>query len=486
MLEPISFEQLAEKAISPLPAKPASSCDRLVTGFVALAACAGAIGWYPNQKSQVAANRPEMSFAPSASEVAPKSSTVPARLDLCAVRSPVDTPKDERPWTMFPATPQLCDGVFPDGGEVAYDDVSIDLLDAKPANGEALNAIAQEPEAKKGAKDGPPPEPVAPTSGDELTPKHGTAEYAAVQVIFEQWNIAQPKIASAYSSQVAAYKRAGVPTPPVVHYAAAVALMQIGGVAYVRAEKEYLRLCEGHPLAVLALARVYLDDNDAARAAAAIESTFADARGGALPRAFHRSLEGYRLAMASFGSRPRAYTDRDRISRNARAEIEARGLNPEAREVHRMMSIEWENLLDEVESLVVDKRREFGRLEETIVANQRTIQVLTAQYNDLQNQPVAQEYLKQKQLELAALERQGAALETKNGNMIGRQKQLLEEIDAADKPRRWRFQASKFPWNVDDERARLTACKTPVEFYGDGWAYRAGIPTAMPRIPSPE
>jgi hypothetical protein len=63
----------------------------------------------------------------------------------------------------------------------------------------------------------------------------------------------------------------------------------------------------------------------------------------------------------------------------------------------------------------------------------------------------------------------------------------LKKYEAAETAKlTWRIWSARLPWNVEDELKRLTAGKSPAEYYGESWEYRPSLPDEFPKqIPAP-
>src|SRR5688572_16222515 len=80
----------------------------------------------------------------------------------------------------------------------------------------------------------PPPPPKQPDDAqavDALTAPLGTLAHKSVAAIFETWNSSHTRARAAIAAQTNVFRARKEPVPPVVHYAAAIVMMQIGAYA---------------------------------------------------------------------------------------------------------------------------------------------------------------------------------------------------------------------------------------------------------------
>src|SRR4051812_7207030 len=97
-----------------------------------------------------------------------------------------------------------------------------------------------------------PPEP--PQAADTLTAKLGTPEHKAVAAIFEAWNSSHTRARPAIKTAPDRYRAKKKQVPPVVYYAGALVMMQIGAYAAPDVESSLLPKAGDHPLVALAKA----------------------------------------------------------------------------------------------------------------------------------------------------------------------------------------------------------------------------------------
>src|SRR4051812_13460310 len=125
-----------------------------------------------------------------------------------------------------------------------------------------------------------PPEPPQPV--DTLTARLGTPEHKAVTAIFEAWNSTHTRARAAIKTQTDRYRAKKEQVPPVVQYAGALVMMQIGAYAAPDVESALLPKSGDHPLVSLAKARIAVREGDFDRATTSVDKAVDDKSAGVL------------------------------------------------------------------------------------------------------------------------------------------------------------------------------------------------------------
>jgi hypothetical protein len=137
----------------------------------------------------------------------------------------------------------------------------------------------------------PPPKPPEPADNvDPLTARLGTPEHKAVSAIFETWNSSHTRARAAIRMQTDGFRNRKQQTPPVVHYAAALVMMQIGAYAAPDVESVHLAKLGDHPLVSLAKARIAVREEDDALAEKLANQAVGDKRIGKLGEAMKEAV----------------------------------------------------------------------------------------------------------------------------------------------------------------------------------------------------
>src|SRR5262245_31709321 len=141
-----------------------------------------------------------------------------------------------------------------------------------------------------------PPEP--PQPAEMLTAKLGTPENKAVAAIFEAWNSTHTRARAAIKTATDRYRAKKEQVPPVVYYAGALVMMQIGAYAAPDVESSLLPKAGDHPLVSMAIARVAVREGDFERATKSADQAVDDKRCGELGAAMKEAV----VAMSKAGA----------------------------------------------------------------------------------------------------------------------------------------------------------------------------------------
>jgi len=318
----------------------------------------------------------------------------------------------------------------------------------------------------------PPPEP--PQPADSLTARVGSPEHKAIEAIFETWNSTHTRARAAIKLQTDRYRARKEQVPPVVQYAAALVMMQIGAHAAPDVESVHLAKVGDHPLAALAKARIAVREEDSARAAKEAEKAVGDKRAGVLGEAMKEAVKA--VAEPNAGKRK----GKSAPSRSETAE-QVLGLIEDAKAKLN------EDLEDErAEMRLLDARfkssgEELTRLNRELAWIQRqTAGILPngfrGYYSSVYERAAA---ITQTQQRIAAVEEERRHAQVRHAEL-----KKYEENEVAKMT--WRIWSARLPWNVDEERKRLSSGKSAEEYYSDKWEYKPSLPTEFPKqIPKP-
>lgn len=319
-----------------------------------------------------------------------------------------------------------------------------------------------------------PPKPEPPQPGDSLTAKVGSPEYKAISAIFETWNSTHTRARAAIKMQTDRYRAKREPVPAVVHYAAALVMMQIGAHAAPDVESVHLAKVGDHPLAALAKARIALREDDPARAAKEADKAVGDKRAGVLGEAMKDAIGA--VGEPTGGKRK----GKSSPTRSETAEAVV-GLIDDAK-----------TKLDED---LEDERAEMRLLDTRFRASGDELVRLQRELNWIQNQTAGilpngfSGYYSSVYERAAAITRcqqRIAAVEEERRRAQVRHAELktYEQNEVAKAT--WRMWSARLPWNVDEERKRLLAGKSAEEYYSSQWEYKPSLPTEFPKqIPKP-
>jgi hypothetical protein len=308
---------------------------------------------------------------------------------------------------------------------------------------------------------------------DPLTPKPGTAEEAAVRAILDAWNTSHTRARAAIKMQTDRYRSRKEQPPPVVHYAAAILMMQIGAHAAPDVDG-HLAKAGDHPVVSLAKARIAVREDDLERAAKSAADAAGDKRSGELGEAMQETIAAIQDPNPVRKARKSAKSPSSEASQVLQMVDDAKAkLNADLANVRAEM-----RLLD---SRYRASGEELVRLRNDLVWIQnQTAGVLPngfrGYYYSVYDRALA---ITQCQQRIAAVEEERRQAQVRHAQL---QKFEANEVAKAT----WRMWSARLPWNVEDERKRLLAGKTPAEYYGSTWVYKPSLPNEFPRqIPKP-
>jgi hypothetical protein len=319
-----------------------------------------------------------------------------------------------------------------------------------------------------------PPIPEPPQPGDSLTAKVGSPEHKAISAIFETWNSTHTRARAAIKMQTDRYRAKKEPVPPVVHYAAALVMMQIGAHAAPDVESVHLAKVGDHPLAALARSRIALREDDAARAAKEAESAVGDKRAGILGEAMKEAVSA--VGEPKGGKRK----GKSRATRSETAE-QVLGLIDDAKT----------KLNEDLE----DERAEMRLLDSRFRASGEELARLQRELNWIQNQTAGilpngftgyYSSVYERAAAITRCQQRIAAVEQERRNAQVRHAELKKYEQNEVAKATWRMWSARLPWNVDEERKRLLAGKSAEDYYSSQWEYKPSLPTEFPKqIPKP-
>jgi len=305
-------------------------------------------------------------------------------------------------------------------------------------------------------------------SGESLTARVGTPEHKAITAIFETWNTTHTRARAAIRLQQDRFRAQKTPVPPVVHYAAALVMMQIGAHAAPDVENVHLAKVDDS-LATLAKARIALREDDTTRATSLADQAVDDKHIGKLGAMMRDAVKAF-----------------DEVKGKPAAAMEQSN-NPAVKLIADARTKSDEDL--------AEKRKEMKRLDTRHTTLQRDLTRLQQQLATIKDRTVSNPMtgfrgyyltLFDKAAAISACERRIKETETERLQVANRHGVLKkEEADEVAKLT-WRIWSARLPWNVEDERKRLLAGKSPEEYYSDKWDYKPSLPTEFPKqIPAP-
>jgi hypothetical protein len=317
-----------------------------------------------------------------------------------------------------------------------------------------------------------PPEP--PQPADSLTAKLGTPEHKAVTAIFEAWNTTHTRARAAIKTQTDRYRSKKEQVPPVVHYAAALVMMQIGAYAAPDVESIHLPKAGDHPLVALAKTRIAIREDDFTRASKMADLAVDDKRAGRIGEMMKDAVKAMSDPNAgkSVGksTTARSATSDPVVSLIADARAKSDADLADKRTEMKRLDLRYQSMGNELVRL----QREY------VLIQNRSAGVLPGGFRGYYFSDL------EKSTALANCQNRINALENERNQAKVRHAELKKyEADELAKLT-WRIWSARFPWNVEDERKRLTAGKSAAEYYGAEWEYKPSLPVDFPKqIPAP-
>jgi hypothetical protein len=330
----------------------------------------------------------------------------------------------------------------------------------------ASSVFAQPPVPK-------PPEP--PAAEDSLTAPLGSPAHKSVKAIFETWNTSHTRARAAITAQTNVYRARKEPAPPVVHYAAAIVMMQIGAYAAPDVENLHLPKLGDHPLGLLVKSRIAIRNQEDAEAVKLAAKATADKRAGTLAEAMHEAA----VAMSS----PDAVGKKKGSKKSTQSQV--------AELVVGAIADAKKKSDEDLE----DERSEMHALDARYKASGQELVSLRRELDLIQSRTVGVDalgfrgyYLNgfEKAADYNRVQQRIRAVEVERKQAEVRHTQL-KQFEAAEVAKlQWRTWSAKLPWSVEEERDRLLSGKSPTQYYDDNWEYKPGLPKDLPKqIPQP-
>jgi hypothetical protein len=334
-----------------------------------------------------------------------------------------------------------------------------------------------------GVSQPPPPKPPEPSEpGDPLTAKLGSPEHKAVTAIFETWNSSHTRARAAIRMQTDGFRNRKQQTPPVVHYAAALVMMQIGAYAAPDVESVHLAKLGDHPLVSLAKARIALREEDDALAEKLASDVAADKRIGKLGQAMKE-------AAVAVGA-PDAVDPTVKTKGKGKAKKA-----PTRSQVAELVVNLIADAKAKSDADLEDERSEMRLLDARYKESGPELVRLRNELDLIQSRTVGVDALGFRGYYLNGFEKSADFLRVQQRIRVVEDERRRAEVRHAALKKyeanelaklTWRIWSARLPWNVEEERKRILAGKSPAEYYDSNWEYKPSVPTDFPKqIPQP-
>ena len=319
--------------------------------------------------------------------------------------------------------------------------------------------------------------PESQPDADPLSVQVGTPEYKAVAAIFETWNTSLTRARAAIKLQTDGFRNRKGQVPPVVHYAGALVLMQIGANAAPDVENLHLAKLGDHPLATLARSRISIREDDYVRAEELASNAIGDKRTGVLGEAMKEAA----VALSA----PDAVESKEK-----KKSVKTTVASQVASQVVKLIADAKAKSDEDLD----DERREMKLLDARYKASGEELVRLNRDLNWIQNQSVGffngfRGYYStplEKSIAYSQTQQRITAVENERRQAVVRHANL-KKFEANEVAKLgWRIWSANLPWSVEEERKRLLAGKTAAEYYSAKWEYKPSLPTELPKqIPPP-